>query len=155
MITSGLILGFIALILSLGGTLILPLCTPCIAIFLGPISGFLAPQFEKPIEKQPAVTRGAYAGVIAGIGAFLGQAIGAIINSIIVGPEGAADMMQSLGLPTTYGYGFGTGYWIGIIGSTLCISLLNILIMAGMGALGGLLWWQFIGSKKEVVTPIE
>ena len=89
----------------------------------------------------------ASAGAIAGIGALLGQSIGAAINAVMVGPQGAADMMRSLGLETGAGPAAQSGYWFGIIASTLCISVFNVLIMAGMGALGGLLWWQFTGSK--------
>ena len=151
MFTSGLIIAAVALILVLGGTLLLPICTPCIALFLGAVSGFLTPHFEKTPEKPRAVTRGAYSGAIAGIGAFLGQAIGATINAVLVGPSGAADIARSFGFQAFSG--FDSGYWIGMVASTVCISVFNVLLMAGMGALGGLLWWQFIG-RENASSPV-
>jgi hypothetical protein len=154
MVAASLITGTLALILSLGGTLVFPLCTPCIAFFLGPISGFLTSQFEKPDEKRLSITHGTFSGAIAGVGAFLGQSIGATINGLIVGPAGSAQLGRSFGF-SEFAFNsnsWETGYWVSLIGSTVCISLFNILIMAGMGAVGGLLWWQFAGSKKDSNT---
>jgi hypothetical protein len=55
-----------------------------------------------------------------------------------------------LGLPAG-GSGFGSAYWVGLIISTVCFGLLNLGLMAGTGALGGLLWNQF--NKKSVPPP--
>ncbi len=147
MVTSGLIFAVVALLLILGATLVLPCCTPAVALVLGPICGFLAPHFEKLVEKSLAIRRAASAGGIAGVGAVLGQAIGAVINANLVGPEGAARLVQEWGLPVEPG--FEGGYWVGVTLSTVCLGLLNVLIMAGMGALGGLLWWQWVGAKQS------
>lgn len=151
MVISSAITGSITLIFTLGGTLLFPICTPCVALPLGTISGFLTSFFEKPQEKSRALTRGAFSGAISGVGAFLGQSIGAAINGLVVGPTEAAIIMEGfLGFPETIfnTYSWNTQYWISLIGSTVCISLFNILLMAGMGAIGGLLWWTFTGNKS-------
>lgn len=149
MVTSGLIFAALALLLVLGVTLVVPFCTPAVVFFLGPICGFLAPHLEKVAEKSLAVKRATYAGGIAGIGAVVGQIIGATINAQLVGPEKAAALVRSLGLPAASDPGFAGGYWAGLIISTLCLALLNVFVASGMGALGGLLWWQWVGAKRS------
>lgn len=148
---SALILGVIAFVVALGGTVITPLCTPCLAIFVGAFAGYLAGVFDKPVEKSAAVKSGALAGLLAGIGAALGQVAGAIVNGVSVGPEGAMRIMRQFGV---YGSGgdVSSAYWISLVVSTACFVLLNIGLMAGMGALGGLLWNQF--NNKPVPPPV-
>lgn len=146
---SALIFAAVAFIVTLGGTVISPLCTPCLALFIGAFAGYLAGVFDKPAEKPAAVKAGALAGALGGLGAALGQVAGSIVNGLAVGPEGAMKFVQQLGLPAA-----GTSpsvYWTTLVVSTACFALLNIGLMAGMGALGGLLWNQF--NHKPAVPP--
>ncbi len=150
MVKSGLILGIVALLLTAGIVLISPLCSPCLVIFLGLGAGYLAGVFDKPLTNGATAKSGAIAGVIGGVGSLLGQIIGGAINGAIVGPEGAADILRQFDMggsamdPTTY--------WGVLVGTACCIGILNIALMAGLGALGGILWWQITG-KKNAATP--
>ena len=146
---SALIFALVAFVLIVGVSLISPLCTPCLAILVGAVAGYLAGVFDKPITKPAAVKGGALAGLLAGIGAFLGQIVGSIINGATVGPEGAADLLRQLGL-STGGTDMTLTYWVTMVVSTLCFGLLNLGIMAGLGALGGMLWNSF---NNKTVTP--
>ena len=153
MLKSGLIFGAIATLLSVVAALVSPLCVPCLAIFLGLGAGYLAGVFDKPIDNGGASRAGALGGLISGIGALLGQLIGAGINGAIVGPENASRIIEQLGLPNAGG-DFSTSYWCGLIGGGCCLGIFDIALMAGLGALGGLLWWQ-ISGKKALVVPIQ
>ena len=148
---SALIFALVAFVLTLGLTLITPFCTPCLALFVGTLAGYLAVVFDKPVDKSAAVKKGALAGALGGIGAILGQIVGAIINGATVGPKGTADLLRQLGM-STGGADMTITYWIAMVASTLCFGLLNIGIMAGMGALGGMLWNSF--NNKQVPPPV-
>lgn len=149
---SGLILGLVALVVAVGGTVISPLCTPCLVLFVGAIAGYLAGVFDKPTEKASAVKSGALAGLLASIGAILGQIGGSVINGIVVGPEGAMNLVRQLGF-SAGGADMSSVYWISLVISTLCFGLLNIALMAGTGALGGLLWNQFNNKNNPLPPP--
>jgi hypothetical protein len=150
MYKSGLIVGIITLLLALGTTLVFPFCVPCLALLVGLAAGYLAGVFEKPVSLDAARKNGAIAGAIGGAGALLGQIIGAVINGYLVGPQNALQILQSFGFSTSP---FMTPqfYWISTIGGNCCIGLISVLLMAGMGLLGGLLWWSITGSKSA--TP--
>lgn len=148
MLKSGLIAGAVTFILALGFALLSPLCVPCLALFLGLGAGFLAGVFDKPLDNGSSAKSGAGAGAIGGIGAIIGQMVGAVLNSIIIGPEGAAELMQQLGLPAADPNNLGASYWVGVIGGGCCFGLLDVALMAGLGALGGLLWWQISGKQS-------
>lgn len=150
MYKSGLIIGGVALVLAIGSTLISPLCVPCLALFLGLGAGYLAGVFEKPSEQPAATKSGAIAGAVGGAGIFLGQMIGTVINGFIVGPEGVAQILEGLDLPADMAGSAGS-YWASLIGGNCCMGLFSVGLMAGLGALGGLLWWQTKG--KNLSTP--
>ncbi len=155
MLKAGIIIGFAALLFAVGAALLSPICVPCLSLLLGLGAGYLAGVFEKPEEGNETLRTGALAGVISGIGMALGQVIGAVINSKIVGPEGAAHMIESFGLQTGGPVAIGSSYWVGLIGSTVCFGLLDIVLMAGFGVVGALAWGKFsrknAGSSEEVV----
>jgi hypothetical protein len=148
MIVAGLIVGVIALLVAAGATYLSPLCTPCAVLLFGAIAGFVAGVIDKPLTDSEAKRKGAIAGAIGGAGAVIGQMIGTAINVTFMGPEGASQFNQTLGLPSG-GPGFNQGYWVGAIGGAVCFSLLDLLFMAGAGFLGGLLWWQMTGKKMN------
>jgi hypothetical protein len=148
MIKAGIIAAIIALILAIGGSLLLALCVPCISIFIGVGAGYLACHYEPSGDSGSAAKTGAIAGAIGGIGALIGQATGAIINGVLVGPEAAMDFGRQLGLDVPMGGDMTAGYWVGIIGTGCCMGILDLLLMAGLGAVGGLLWWQITGKSR-------
>ncbi len=147
---SGLIMAVVAMVLAIGGTVISPLCTPCLVLFLGAGAGYLAGVFDKPVEKSAATKSGALAGLIGGVGALLGQAGGSVVNGIMVGPEGTAQLLRQMGLPSAGG-DTASIYWVSLILSTVCLGLLDLALMAGTGALGGMLWHQI--NNKNTTTP--
>ena len=146
---SALIFAAVAFLAALGGTVISPLCTPCLALNIGALAGYLAGVFDKPTDKSAAVKGGALAGALGGLGAALGQAGGSVVNGVLMGPEGTAQFVRQLGLPVSGD--IGSTYWVSLVISTACFAVLNIGIMAAMGALGGLLWNQF--SNKPAAAP--
>jgi hypothetical protein len=151
MIKSGLIFAGISLLLSAGATLLSPFCVPCLGVFLGLGAGYLAGVFDKPVSNDASAKSGALGGVIGAVGALVGQVISTIINGMVVGPAGAARLVESLGLPSTSSSAnIATTYWISLVGSACCLGLLNIALMAGFGALGAILWWQFTGKKNNL-----
>jgi hypothetical protein len=106
--------------------------------------GYLAGVFDKPGDNGAAVKAGTLAGVIGGIGAMFGQVIGGVLNSVLVSPEGYAQTLQQFGVEGMNE----TAYWVGRVGGVCCAGIFDILLMAGLGALGGLLWWQFSGKNS-------
>jgi hypothetical protein len=151
MLKSGLIFGVVALLFSAGAALLSPLCVPCLALFLGLGAGFVAGVFDKPADNGGATKLGAQSGVIGGVGALIGQCIGAVINGVLIGSEGAARMLEQLGIPNSGSSA--SGYWVGLFASGCCLGILDIALMAGLGALGGILWWQ-ISGKKATAAPV-
>jgi len=152
MLKSGLIVGIAALIFGFGATFITPLCAPCVALFAGLAAGYLAALFEKPIDQGGAAKPGAAAGAMAGVGGLVGNMIAAVVNILVVGPERAAQITQQFNLPSGDPTAFANSYYLSGIGLPFCIALFNIALMAGLGALGGILWYQTAG-KKAATTP--
>ena len=154
MLKSGLIVGGVALVLAICAIVVVsPICTPCLALVLGAGAGYLAGQFERPLTSDAAMKRGALAGLIGGVGAVLGDAIGTAIKVAMLGPAGAAQLAQSLGLPAT-GATFASGFWVGLVLSALCFGLVDLVFMAGLGALGGMAWWRTRGKNEQVIAPL-
>ncbi|MFN2285775.1 MAG: hypothetical protein ACK2UQ_15260 [Anaerolineae bacterium] len=144
MIKAGLILGAVMLVLGIGGSLLSPLCVPCLAVMAGVGAGYLAGVWEKPLTSGDSAKVGAIAGAIGGAGALLGQIIGGILNAILVDPQQMMRMMEQFGLPANYDSNF---FLIGQIGGAVCFGLLDIVLMAGLGTLGGILWQQITGKN--------
>lgn len=139
MIKSGLIVGGVMLLLSLGVGLVSPLCSICVAVLAGLGAGYLANVYENPAFGSGAPARGAGAGAIAGAIAILGQIIAAVINSSQIDPALFTQMFGDQGLTDEQLQVYLT---IGQYGGAFCIGLLNLALMAGLGALGGVLWRQ-------------
>jgi hypothetical protein len=150
MVKAGLILGIVMLVLGAGGSLITPICVPCIALIAGAGAGYLACVYAKPATSGGTAKVGAGAGTISGAGALIGQVIGGILNAVIVGPEGAVAVAEAWGLPVSPDPNI---YYVSFIGSGLCFGILDVLLMAGLGALGGILWYQISGKKASPTTP--
>lgn len=151
MLKSGLIAAGVTFLVALGLTVIVsPICSPCVAILVGLGAGYLAGVFDKPANNNSVLKAGAGAGAIGGVGALLALAIGGTINAVLVGPEGAAEFVRQIGLPTNPE--LTQNYYSNLVVMSLCISIVNIALMAGLGAIGGLLWWQ-ISGKNQTSAP--
>jgi hypothetical protein len=149
MIKAGLILGAVMLVLGIGGSLISPICVPCLAAMAGIGAGYLAGVLDKPLTSGDSAKVGAIAGAIGGAGALLGQIVGGILNALLVDPQKVMDMLEQFGFPATYDANFVS---ISQIGSGVCFGLIDIVLMAGLGALGGILWQQIAGKNGN--TPV-
>ncbi len=152
MVRSGLIVGALALLVTAGATLLSPVCAPCFTIFLGLAAGYLAGVFDKPATSSATSKAGAVSGAIGGVGAIFGQILGTVINATVIGPEGLQNIYRQLGVPTG-AMDLTRTYWIGAVGGALCFSVLDILLMATFGAVGGLLWWRVTGEHAGPSAP--
>jgi hypothetical protein len=148
MVKSGLIFGVVMLVVALGVTLVMPYCIPCVALGIGFAAGYVAGVFGKPADKSSATKSGTMAGALAGAGVVLGEMAGAVINGYSVGPEKTAELMQTLGIPGVAPM-TASSYWTAMLGMNLCMSLFSVALMAGLGALGGLVWWQARGKNQS------
>ncbi len=150
MLKSGLIVGLASLLFSFGASLASPLCTPCVAVFAGLVAGYLAGLFDKPAQQPAALQSGTNSGAIAGLGGLVGNIFAAAVNVTLLGSTGAAQWAQQLGLPIG-GPGdaasFANTYYLSSFGLACCGGLFNIVLMAGLGALGGLLWYRLSENK--------
>ena len=97
--------------------------------------------------------KGAQAGAIAGIAALIAHLIGGAAGAFMVGPEGAADLLSQFGLPTDGGATSPMGYYAGALGGACCMGLFEIALMAGLGALGGMIWFSMAGKNQGGVPP--
>jgi MFS family permease len=123
------------------------LASPLIAVFLGLGAGFLYAVFEKPADQGTAVQRGATTGAIAGIAAVLAQIVGQILFTLIVHRGGTVEIAP-LGLPITSAT-VGMGNWLlEVLLTSFLYGLITLMIMAGLGALGGILWFRVSGKKN-------
>ncbi len=152
MLKSGLIVGGVMFVLAIGGSLLSPFCVPCLALFAGLGAGYLASLFDKPGAQNAAVRAGTGAGAVGGIGGLVGQFIGGGINAVVVGPEGAAELLRNIS-PDFAASSDPTSYYAGVFISACCIGLFNLALMAGLGALGGVIWWAITGKNQSSLNP--
>ena len=159
MLKSGLIVGIAALIFGFGAAVISPICASCVALIAGLAAGYLAALFDKPADQGASAKAGASAGAIASLGGLLGSMIATVINLLVVSPTRAAEITQQLaqrlGLPsTTLGdpATIAANYYASAIGTSCCIVIFDIALMAGLGALGAILWYQTADKKTAAPT---
>jgi len=148
---SGLIIGAVVFGLVAVATMLMPICASCVALFAGLLAGYLAGVFEKPRELNQAVKAGVVAGGIGGLGAILGGVMGGLGNALVfgmVGPEQYSQMITLCGVPSMTQVTTGELYLI-TLGTPICIGLFNIVLMAGLGALGAVIW-----RKQNMPGPV-
>jgi hypothetical protein len=155
MLKSGLIFGGVALVLiGLTGVVNFQLCAPCLALFIGAGAGYVGGLFDKPAGAAGASAKvGAGAGAMAGVGGLLGNLGGGLIGSVMLGPAAANQFARQFGLPTASGPGSAAGYYGGAVAASCCFGLFDIALMAGLGALGGMLWYQLTGRSAGAGAP--
>jgi hypothetical protein len=147
MLKSGLIVGAAMLVLGTTFGFLFPLCVSCLAVFAGVGAGYLAGIFDKPTDQGSSAKSGAGAGAIGGAGALLGQVIGGMGAAAIQGPQAGAEILRQLGVPVDTAAASPAGFYAGAFLTTCCFGLVSIAIMAGLGALGGFLWYQRTAPK--------
>lgn len=146
---AGIIIGIAAFVLALAAAAgISPLCgLLCVSPVAGAVAGYLAGAFDKPATGEGGAKSGAIGGAVGGVGAFLGQAMAGVINALFA-KQIAAFAGRTFGTATDV-----NTVRLGALGWGLCGGVVDIVIMAGLGALGGYLWYQFVGSKAAPAAP--
>jgi hypothetical protein len=137
-----LIVGSVTFLISFALTLLFPACTVCFALLAGAGAGWLAAYWVRPVREGDAAGVGARAGAFSAVGGVAGQTLGGVMNALLIGPAGAADLAQSLGLG---GFEFpsDTAYYAGAIGGQFFCGLVNVGLMAGLGALAAFLYVKY------------
>jgi hypothetical protein len=156
MLKAGLIGAAVGFVLAIIGAIFFPLaCNPCAAAFIGLGAGALTGVFARPPTSGTSASEGAKAGAIATAGNLLGQMVGTAIQVLVIGPEAAADFARELGLPIGDPTAFGTTYYLGAFGGGCLCGLVGIALGAGLGAVGGILWYQISGQSQPPTPPFE
>jgi len=124
--------------------------SPMAAVVLGLAAGALCAAFEKPARRDLARKRGALAGAIAGAAALPAQVLGQIVVALALAGSGTVDI-SPLGFPAA---GATVEWWNWLLNSLFAAGLYGLTstaIMAGMGAVGGALWFRV--SRKGIDAP--
>ena len=146
---SGIIVGIAAFVLALAASAgVSPLCGMlCVAPIAGLAAGYLAGVFDKPVGGEGGAKTGALGGLVGGVGAFLGQVVAGVVNAMFA-PQIAELMGNTFNIPTDV-----DATRMAALGWGVCGGAVDIVLMAGLGALGGYLWWQITGSKAAPAAP--
>ena len=153
MLKAGLVGAVAGLLLAVMGAVVFPLaCNPCAALLVGLAAGAMSGLFAKPLTGGASAGEGARAGAIATVGSLVGQMAGVLINGLIVGPEGAAELYRQFDVDLPIDSNL---YWLSNIGGNCLCGLVNIALGAGLGALGGLLWYQISGRNQRATGPMD
>lgn len=158
MVRSGLILGVVMLLV--GGVLafLFPLCVPCLALVVGAGAGYLAGMWDKPLNNSLSIQRGAGAGAIAGVGALLGHVFGGLGAAALIGPEGSLEMLRQFGFDMGSAESVSGNPAIFYASATLtgcCFGLFEVALMAALGAVGGILWWNMTGKNQGGMSAAQ
>ncbi|MGB7539053.1 MAG: hypothetical protein WBM17_10970 [Anaerolineales bacterium] len=153
MVKSSLIVGVITFILVIIGGLLSSVCclaSPVLGILLGLAAGFLCAVFEKPAESEKAAVRGAIAGAIAGGVGLVAQFIGQMIGQLILGGNVACipGMCSESAAPISQ-----TSVTLFAVFNSCFSGLILLAIMAGLGAVGGVLWLKTKPRPKSPAGP--
>lgn len=142
MIKAGLIGAVLSFILVMSLSLLSPFCTLCLTPLLGVAVGYLAGWFDTPSEPTRSLSRGGLAGGLAGVGALGGQMLATVVNGILItNSEELPAMLAELGL-SQFLITDTSEYWQATLTVSAFCSAFNLVIIAGLGALGGLIWFR-------------
>ena len=145
----GSVIGFIYV---MGLTLLSPFCTLCFTPLLGVGVGYLAGKFDEPGRTEASLSRGGVAGGITAIGVVIGQILATLVNGVLVtNLENLPGFIEELGLPPSL-ITESEQYWQGTLLTSSFCSVLNLLLIVGLGAVGGMLWFQRQGEATRVST---
>jgi hypothetical protein len=141
-IKAGLIGAAAGFIYIMSLTLLSPVCSVCLTPVLGLGVGYLAGWFDAPLSPDTSLVRGAVAGIITGFGVVIGQMLATVVNAILVtNSEQLPILMRELGL-TELIVTDSNQYWQATLTANSICSMFNLLLIAGLGAVGGLIWFQ-------------
>ena len=145
------VIGFVAAVV--GGTFNSQQCVPCIAVFVGLAAGYLNARLTQPETQALASRGGATVGAAGGLGALVGHVAGGLIGATRLGPNGVADLARSLGLDLPAGAASPAAFYQTTVGVAGCCGAVEILLMAGAGAVGGIIWYQQTRGQGQAPLP--
>jgi hypothetical protein len=152
MIKAGAIGAVLAIIYVMGATLVSPLCTFCLTPLLGAGTGYLASWFDKPISAETSLSHGMIAGGIAGFGAMVGQMLAAFVHAVFyTHSEQLSTFLRNFGL-TEFIIDDASAYMQSTIVVYSFCGLFNLALVTGLGAVGGLIWFQRRQSSALMTT---
>jgi MFS family permease len=135
----GAVAGFIY-VMSL--TLLSPFCTLCFTPLLGIGVGYLAGWFDTPQTSEVSMRRGGIAGGITGLAVMIGQILATLVNGILVtNSEELPKLLQEFGLSELI-LTESNQYWQATLTANSICSVFNLFVIAGLGAVGGMIWFQ-------------
>jgi hypothetical protein len=151
------ILGPVALIIILITSLLNSLCcvlSPMAAICLGLGAGFLAGNLESPQRLERAVVRGSYAGAIIGVVALLAQTIGQSISPYLLQLAGPRQACFSVFCNIASTPMDQTAVLLDELFSACFCGLILLALQAGLGGVGGAIWFRTLGRKAEATPTV-
>jgi hypothetical protein len=122
--------------------------SPFAAVFLGLAAGVVCAFFEKPLLKNRAIERGAIAGTIAGLAALPAQVLGEIVVALLLAGNGKVDI-SLFGLPAASATVDLWNWALNALCAATLYGLLAAAVMAGMGAVGGALWFRILRKQNR------
>jgi MFS family permease len=149
MIKAGLIGAVIGFIYIMSLTLFSPFCTLCLTPFLGISVGYIAGGFDKPLRAGASLRRGGIAGGITSVGVIVGQILATVVNGILVtNSDKLPIMMREMGL-SQFIITNSNEYWQATITVNSFCGIFNLALIVGLGAMGGMIWFQRHNKRKE------
>jgi hypothetical protein len=123
-------------------SLLSPFCTLCFTPLLGLGVGYLAGWIDTPQKSQASLYRGAIAGAITGLATIIGQILATVVNAILVtNSEQLPTLLQEFGL-SEFVIMDTNQYWQATMTVNSMCGVFNLFLISGLGAVGGMLWFQ-------------
>ncbi len=153
MIKSGIIVGAIAFVYIFVTSIAMTACAPFEAVGFGIAAGVLAAIIDKPQLANKAAVSGAIAGMITAVIAGIGNTIGFLIRTyVIFTPDTAMSLtnqmfgMQSAASDAALAQ-------VSTVFTLCCCVIIDAIVIVGLGALGGYLWFQYKGRNAAPRPP--
>lgn len=152
MLKAGIIFGVIGFVLVLLVSLGSPLCSVCFTLFLGLGAGYVAGNYDRPLENSEALRMGGIAGALTGGLMIPGQLIAAVINANSISQADLAALSEMFGVPAA-----DASLLLGAqIIAACCLGIVNLAVLAGTGAGGGAIWFsrnRGAGKPSDPIPP--
>ena len=132
----GLIVGVVALVLNVCVSGFVGFCGPLLSLIAGAVAGFLTAQGEKAASKSDGARAGAVGGGIAGGLMIIGQVLGGISTLAIAQFTGLKFPLGTIPSPAA-SPAAQMIYYLGGIGTSLCIGIIGAVLAALAGAAAG------------------
>lgn len=142
MIKAGLIGAIAGFIYVMSLTMLSPFCSLCFTPLLGLGVGYLAGWFDTPQKSESSLFRGGLAGAITGFAVVIGQMLATVVNAVLVtNSEQLPLLLQEFGL-SDFVITDTNQYWQATLTVNSICSVFNLLLISGLGAVGGMLWFR-------------